>query len=317
MHLAKNLKPALYCLAGLALATSSIHANATPVYLLLEGTITGSLETQSCYPNCTWTDRNVGKTVKIQAVWDDKKIFGNDVNTDPNKGHYGSSGSIGTTFEVTNWMNPMNGQRIPSSEPQPPGWQPDGSAEYGAHYYPLSPDHSWETDTSWQQYSITTDGQTFVNKLTGFLRIGCNGASCETGPDAGWKFDLATENNSGQGDLATFSYTSVNNGGYYAFNLNLKDISQSALDQQLFGFNWDSSKGGSATGLIDSVYSMGGGQGGTLTNNIAWSRAVLTYNSADLAAVPIPAAAWMFGSCLLSLVGGRSLAKGRGIRRRK
>jgi hypothetical protein len=274
MSIARHFKPSLFVLAGLAAAASPPQATAAPVYLLLEGTITSNTETVSCV-FCEPTSPHTGKAIKIEAIWDDAKIFGGNASTVPGQGHFGSNG----------WGGQMD------------IWGSDNDI----NYFPLAGAYAVDTWLTWQYYTMTI-GTAAPSQITLLANNGNHGQ---------WKIDLATEDNGASGDRVSLSFKGQpgewphfsNN---YSFSFDLQDASQTALDSQLFGFNWNTSKGGTATGTTKASGSHGP-EVRTSTNEITWSRAVLTYNPADLAAVPVPASAWLFGSAVLSLLGGRRL----------
>lgn len=274
MDIARHFKPSLFVLAGLAATISPLQATAAPVYLLLEGIITSNTRTVSC-PFCEPTSPDTGKTIKIAATWDDAKIFGSNASAVSGQGHFGGTG----------WGGQMDMM----------------GSENDINYFPLVGAYAVDRGVTWQYYTITV-GNSAPSEVTLLANNGINGQ---------WKIDLATENDGASGDQVSLSFKGrpaawPHFSNDISFSFDLQDASQTALDSQLFGFNWNSSKGGTATGTTKSSGSHGP-EVRTDTNEIAWSRAILTYNPADLVAVPVPASAWLFGSAMLSLLGGRRL----------
>jgi hypothetical protein len=282
------LRPVPLAMAALL---CSLNVSAAPVYLLLEGTITHNIEDTGCAPNCV-SSPYTGKTIKIEATWDDRKIFGSNASAVAGTGHFQSTGYVGEAWQSF-WVNPDTWERIPHSEPRPAGWIDIDLPVYGTSYYPLAGPSLWDAASSWQ-YTITIDG--VVRDLVSMDRR----TSGQDG-DPSWLVDLQTQRTA-SGDSVSLAFsTSGEREKRDEFNFALTAANLGVLDAQLFGFNWNSSQGGTGTGGTSSHW--GRAITGSSTNEISFTRAILTYDADDLAAVPLPASAWMFGSAALGLVG--------------
>ena len=266
------LKPIAAAL-GVSALTFVVNASAAPVYLLLEGYVSASLNAgnhwyesvpSACAPDhyCTF-DRSKGQLVSIRAVWDDV-VFGGDANAAANQGSYGSAGFYFPNTQEAN-IEQADGQSLLWVSLQEP------------------------------KYTYSIGAATTTHRL---FSTGQSGFSIMP-----WSVSLNTEQGATGATISLRVASPYSGYGYGNTTFTLALAAPDAgLDAALFGFKWDASMGGDASGKALNNYSHIASS--TDLQEIIWSRAVLSYDPNDLAPVPLPAAALLFGSGLLGLFGG-------------
>ena len=274
----KSYNPIVHAATAMVLILGVASASASPTYLLLEGNVYTSLRadgtfltslSQQCVspPYRCDRDASVGQHISIRAVWDDATMFGGDADTSASSGVYGNTG----------YFLPQH-------------------YEYGAVSNGLA------------HYDLSDGGQITVNNTiapnytkeqiggsSGIFSLGSYSGRSST--DA-WEIALNTKKEMGSESVSLSmkaSTTDQNNARVYdAFNIYLLSSGESLLDSQLFGFNWDSSKDGSASG--EYVHDYARIVAVTSIMGVNWTRAVLSHNAADVQAIPLPASLWMMTS---------------------
>lgn len=270
------------CLA-LTLGLTSV-ANASPIYVLLEGTITASSSYSGLGPPVF--NSRVGDTIKIQAAWDSDLMFGSDGDSSANAGSFGSKASIQVVTIQEPWGFSYGTAII-------------GQHADGTHFsnpisvYPIAiPSYSVSRNGG-QSGSVYLDSydMQYPQETSG----------------GGWNISLKTENlTNGShvvlsvvGDTSDTYASSDNN-----FSLDLTS-SSSIINADLETFLWNSLQGGTASGILGDSFYYSGEEQGHNTDTIQWSRAVLSFNQADLNPVPVPGAGWLLSSAIVGLVAAK------------
>jgi hypothetical protein len=246
----------------LALGFSPLGTHATPLYFLMEGTVTSS-DAGGYLP------APIGSAFKYEAVWDDQHMFGADTDPSGQKALFGNVGFTGYTVKET-----------------PTEWGYTTEYNGGNHY----------TTKAGQYYFEGTSSGIGPSDFTELYQH-----------SADWSFQLTTEK-SLSGDKIIFSYNKGWGDGYghdgTSYQFEFSDLSGAALKSNLLEFNWNAATAGAGSGT--ATIASGGGHGPAIywdNRTGQLTRLVLSYNPADVAAIPVPAAIWFMGSALLGLFG--------------
>jgi hypothetical protein len=217
---------------------------------------------------CCGTPPPIGSAFKYQAVWDDQYMFGADVDPDSQKALFGNVGYTGYTVKET----PVEGGYI--------------------------------TEYKLGNYYTTKAGQYYFDGTSSGTRPWIDPSQ----HSRNWNLQLQTEKTL-TGDKIILSYSNTYSGvNYYGwdsadYQVEFDDPSGVALKSNLLEFNW--SAAGAGSGIATNEF-RGGGHGGYFygsDSTVQLTRLVLSYNPADVAAVPVPGAIWLMGSALLGLFG--------------